>query len=445
LFQFIYIIQLIKIYILQKKSSVLSNKIKEERSNALLLLNLMVMLKVIMKKLKIMLMQAFIFLPLLVSAGEKTTIRDTVRVALFNIWEMSSDKLNDLNLDKSGKNEQLTAAAEIIQNIRPHVLVINEIDHDLDALAAGNGHNLNARRFNDAYLNQGNNPIDYYYSYAAPCNTGILAGKDFDNNDKIATDRDRGSRDHGGDCYGYGSYPGQYSMAILSRLPLAEEQVRTFQNFLWKDLPDNLMPEEWYSPDETEIFRLSSKSHWDVPFKVGENLVHLLISHPTPPGFDGPEDRNGRRNFDEIKMWVHYINNDSVMIDDYGIRGGLKENERFLIIGDLNAGPQGDKLESGERSIEQILTHARIKDCGEFLVSEGALRGQTAGPPNFFERRTSGWGERSRRIDHLLPSINLEVIKGGVYWPDAKLDAEGAARAEKASDHRLLWLDIVVP
>ncbi len=386
----------------------------------------------------------FVLMAILLVCGctaEKTTAKDLVRIAQFNIWEMSTKKLTEIDSNGVGQNEQLIAAAEIIRKINPDVLVVNEIDHDIDALNSGKDISLNAHRFNESYLNQGEKSFHYPYVYVAPCNTGFLAGKDFDNNGKVATEADRGSRDHGGDCYGYGSYPGQYSMAILSRYPLQIGKARTFQKFLWKDLPDNLIPTEWYSANEIEIFRLSSKSHWDVPVQIGEKTIHLLISHPTPPVFDGDEDRNGRRNYDELRMWVHYINNDSVMVDDSGTRGGLDENESFIIAGDLNAAPQGDKLETGQRSIDQLLNHALINDCGELLVSKGALDGREPGPPKYMERRTSGWEGRGLRIDHLLPSKDLKPVSGGVYWPDSTIDPEGAAMAKKASDHRMIWLD----
>ncbi len=387
----------------------------------------------------------FVLLFVVLSAGgwntEKTTSKDPVRFALFNIWEMSTKKLTDVDSSGVGRNKQLKAAAEIIRNINPDVLVLNEIDHDIDALLTGKDLALNPHRFNDAYLNQGENPLSYPFVYAAPCNTGILSGMDLDNNGKIATEADRGSRDHGGDSYGYGDYPGQFSMAILSRYPLQHEKARTFQKFLWKDLPDNLIPADWYSAEKIEIFRLSSKSHWDIPVKIGDKTVHLLISHPTPTGFDGGEDRNGRRNYDEIRMWVHYISNDSVMVDDAGIRGGLGENESFIIAGDLNAAPRGAKLETGQRSIDQLLKHTRINDCGNLLISKGALYGREPGPPGYLERRTAGWAGRGLRIDHLLPSVDLQPLNGGVYWPDATVDAEGTALAIKASDHRLIWLD----
>ncbi len=387
-----------------------------------------------------------ILVPLLLSISgsgcnaEKPAEKKVVRFAQFNILEMSTQKLTETDASGVGQNEQLIAAAEIVRQNNPDVLVLNEIDLDLSS--AGNELSLNAQRFNDAYLSQGEKPLSYPYIYAAPSNTGMLAGKDFDNNGMIASEADRGSRNHGGDSYGYGAYPGQYAMAILSRFPLQLENARTFQKFLWKDLPDNLIPAEWYAADEIEVFRLSSKSHWDVPVEIGETVIHLLVSHPTPPVFDGPEDRNGRRNYDEIRMWVHYLNNDSVMIDDNDVRGGLSENASFIIAGDLNAAPQGDKLETGQRSIDQLLHHPRVNDCGHLLVSEGALKGQKPGPPNYVERWTTGWRSgRGLRIDHLLPSKDLNPVGGGVFWPDSTANPAAAALAEKASDHRLIWLD----
>ncbi len=55
------------------------------------------------------------------------------------------------------------------------------------------------------------------------------------------------------------------------------------------------------------MLRLSSKSHWDIPLQIGGAIVHVLTAHPTPPVFDGPEDRNGCRNHDEIRLWSDYI------------------------------------------------------------------------------------------------------------------------------------------
>ena len=376
--------------------------------------------------------------------GGEIREKETVRVASFNIWEMSTTKITDVDENGVGQNEQLKAAATIIRKINPDILVINEIDHDIDALRDGNDLTLNARRFQDAYLRQDDTFKEYPYIFAAPCNTGLLSGKDLNNDGIVATPENAYSREYGDDSFGWGAYPGQYSMALLSRYPFMKENIRTFQKFLWKDLPDNLIPTDWYSPDEIEVLRLSSKSHWDIPVMIEKKTIHMLISHPTPPILDGPENRNGRRNYDEIRMWVHYIENDSVLVDDQGVRGGLPESESFIIAGDLNAAPHGDRLESGESSINLLLKHDRIQDCGDLLVSRGALNGHKPGPPKYRERRTAGWGNRGLRIDHLLPSTDLNVVGGGVYWPDMSIDAEEAAMTRKASDHRLIWLDISI-
>ena len=46
-----------------------------------------------------------------------------------------------------------------------------------------------------------------------------------------------GKTDGPADAYGYGAFPGQYGMLVLSRFPFDLDNVRTFQKFLWKDMP----------------------------------------------------------------------------------------------------------------------------------------------------------------------------------------------------------------
>jgi hypothetical protein len=103
--------------------------------------------------------------------------------------------------------------------------------------------------------------------------------------------------------------------------------------------------ESWYSEEELKVFRLSSKSHWDVPIEIDGEVVHFLAAHPTPPVFDGPEDRNGKRNHDEIRLFADYISDDdkdsSYIYDDNGKYGGIggKGKAKFVIVGDYNADP----------------------------------------------------------------------------------------------------------
>lgn len=381
------------------------------------------------------------------SASVDVTAKEPVafRVATFNIRELSTKNLTNVDANGIGQNRQTQAAAQVIQRINPDVLLICEIDHDYSTFDGSNASlTTNLKRFHDHYINQGDGAVEYNYFYAAPCNTGILSPFDFDNNNRVATKADESTRDHGGDTWGYGEYPGQYSMGIMSRFPIDETQTRTFQNFLWKDLPGNHLPSEWYSPEEQEAFRLSSKSHWDVTINLPNgSRFHLFASHPTPPVFDGPEDRNGLRNFDEVCFWAEYINNQPALYDDSGKRGGFNSSAPFVILGDLNADEKGTPIKSGEVAIKTLLNHPQIVDHTEFTQSKGGLMNRPAGAPEFWERATADF-LNGARADYVLASKNLNVKDGGVFWPSPEEDAEGNKLALDASDHRLVWLDVLI-
>jgi len=367
----------------------------------------------------------------------------TLRVATFNIRELSFEKLNTVDASGKGMHAEVQAAAEIIQRIRPDVLVINEIDHEygqFDVDFTGP-----VRQFVEAYLNIGDAAIDYPYVYAAPCNTGLPTGVDLNGDGHVAQMGDARSTEYAADCFGWGEYPGQYSMALLSRYPIDEAGVRTFQTFRWRDLPGNHLPEDYYQ-DNAELLRLSSKSHWDVPVRIGKKRLHLLLSHPTPPGFDGPEDRNGRRNFDELKFWVHYLENDPALKDDAGRVGGYAGDEPFLFAGDLNADPANEAVYEGVTAIGQLLHHPRVQETSPFLTSEGSAYGRQSGASDYSAHYTAQFGRDMRmRIDYLLPSLDIKVVRGGVFWPSPDTDQAGFDLAERASDHRLIWLDITLP
>ncbi len=68
---------------------------------------------------------------------------------------------------------------------------------------------------------------------------------------------------------------------------------RNFGRFSGRDMPGALLPKKpdggsWYSTEALGVLRLSSKNHCDVAMRVGDKVIHILASHPTPPAFDGP-------------------------------------------------------------------------------------------------------------------------------------------------------------
>ena len=360
----------------------------------------------------------------------------SARVAVFNIWELGAEKVDRVDEQGLGAFPQLQSAARVIARVRPDILVLKEIDYHP-------GRNL-PRIFLERYLDpllhrEGERPLPYPYLVYLPVNTGLPSGLDLDND---------GRTDSPEDAWGFGRYPGQYGMAVLSRFPVQMKLVRTFRGLRWVTMPGHLMPDgregrpAWYSADEAAVLRLSSKSHWDVPIDIHGRTVHLLVSHPTPPVFDSTEDRNGRRNHDEIRLWADYISvaaddQTTYLVDDQGRRGGLGDDQPFIIAGDLNADPYREGP-LGPPSIEMLLKHPRVLDPRP--SSEGELPNRRESSyPGDPRQRTSAYG----RIDYLLPSRNLEISKAGVFVPpqdspDRKL-VEGD---DRASDHLMVWLDL---
>ena len=388
--------------------------------------------------------------------GQEST---QVRFATYNVSLYGSAAGEVAERLAAGDDKQARAEAEIIQRVQPDVILLNEVDFDPTGKLV--------ETFQKKYLEVGQNvsessagpakPIVYKYCYFAPSNTGAHSGHDLDRNGRV-TDT-VGSRDYGSDSWGFGQYPGQYGMVVLSKYPIAVEQVRTFKNFLWKDLPGALLPDnpatpepaDWYSPEALAHFPLSSKSHWDVPIQVGERTIHLLVSHPTPPAFDGEEDRNGRRNHDEIRFWVDYISSAGAphLYDDNGQHGGLAAGESFVIMGDLN----GDSHDGqGQAGIAKLLAAPELaqhpapeSDGGEEQARlQGGINDAHEGNPrNDTLDAADEDGPGNLRLDYVLPSKDSKVVASAVFWPqntDTLFKLVGTFPFP-SSDHHLVWVD----
>ena len=375
---------------------------------------------------------------------------EPVRFATFNASlnrNFDGQLVSDLS---TTTNAQARTVAEIIQRTRPDVLLINEFDFVEDGLAA--------ELFQDNYLSVGQmgaDPIDYPYHFVAPSNTGIPSGFDLNNNGVVAGPDD---------AFGFGFFPGQFGMAVFSKYPIDYDSVRTFQLFLWKDMPGALLPDDlttpepadWYSQEELEVFRLSSKSHWDVPIRIGARQVHFLVSHPTPPVFDGPEDRNGKRNHDEIRFWADYVTpgpTSAYIYDDEDVPGGLEPGSTFVIAGDQNSDPlDGDSIPGSIQQLtEHRLVNTQVTPDSEGAVEASALQGRAnlthRSDPRFDTADFSDGAPGNLRADYVLPRVNLRIQDAGVFWPtqaDPLFRLTGVFPFP-SSDHRLVWVDVNVP
>ena len=361
---------------------------------------------------------------------------DRIRFATFNAsMNRSTDGELAIAL-RNGADPQIAKVAGIIRAVDPDVILINEFDY-------GAGHD---RAFVRNYLGDA-----YPFSFIAPSNTGLATGLDLDGDG--ATGSEAGTVELAGDSHGFGMFEGQYGMAVLSKYEIAVEEVRTFRTFRWKDMPGARLPANpdgtpFYSEEALESLRLSSKSHWDVPVRVGGTVVHFLVCHPTPPVFDGPEDRNGARNADEVRFWSDYIAGAEYVYDDAGLKGGLANDAHFVIAGDMNADPADGESVPG--AIRQLLEHPRIDTSatpaangGEAAaMTQGGANAGHAGNPRFDTADFSDTAPGNLRVDYVLPSANLGVVAAGVFWP---MDGRPGAALIDASDHRLVWTDVTLP
>lgn len=303
---------------------------------------------------------------------------------------------------------QVDAAVQVIVALDADVLLLTGVDFDMAAAA------LTALADRLAA-----NGAGYPYRLAALPNAGMPTGFDLDRNGKLGEARD---------AMGYGRFHGQAGMALLSRLPLGD--LVDHSSFPWADLPGADLP-----PDMTGLerlgLRLSSTGHWQVPVLLPEGgAITVLGWSATPPVFDGPEDRNGRRNHDETAFWLRLLD---------GALPAPAPEPPFILMGEAGLDPQDGEGRPG--ALRALLGDPRLQDPaprGKHGRVEPTHKGDPALDTAFYPKGPGGL-----RVDYVLPSADLRVTEVGVLWP-AATDPLIAA-LQSASRHYPVWVDIVLP
>ncbi|WP_274348470.1 endonuclease/exonuclease/phosphatase family protein [Xanthomonas campestris] len=374
-----------------------------------------------------------------------STTAAPLRIATYNT-SLYSDEAGGLVRELQGDSAHARKIAAVLQRVRPDLVLLNEFDFDPAHRAA----DLFQQRYLQVAQPGGGDALSYPYRYLAPVNTGVPSGLDLDNNGSVGGD----GRSRGNDAWGYGLHPGQYGMLVLSRYPIDAQAVRSFQLLKWSALPGALRPVDpatrrsFYNDAIWAQLRLSSKSHWDVPVRTPLGVVHALVSHPTPPVFDGAEKRNAARNHDELQLWRAYLDNaaDTTrwLCDDQGRCGGLERDAHFVILGDLN----NDPIDGAGRheAIRALINHPRVLQYptpvsagGPEKTAEYAAQGIAhTGDPH---QVTGDFGPQAgtMRLDYVLPSHQFTLAGSGIFWPASS--SPDAAIAD-GSDHHAVWVDL---
>ncbi|KUF10696.1 endonuclease [Pseudoponticoccus marisrubri] len=301
---------------------------------------------------------------------------DTLRLAT---WHGDFSRKGPGLLVKALAGEDPVPGLDLLAETGADVLLLTQIDYDAGHVALGL---LQSRLFALG--------LEYSHVYAARPNTGRATGRDLDGDGRRGGPRD---------AQGFGWFAGQGGMAVLSRHPLRAMQ--DLSGLLWRDLPDSAMRADDLGHD---IQRLSSAAHWHLRVETPDGSLDLLTLAATPPVFDGPEDRNGRRNRDEVLLWAHVIDG----------RLGTPPDAPFAVIGNLNLDPaRGDGIRSAP---QRLLVHPRLQDP---LPGQPTVTWDSTGP---------------MRVSYVLPDRQLRVAGAGVTSP-----------AEGAGPHGLVWVDLVLP
>ncbi len=339
---------------------------------------------------------------------------DTLRIATYHT-ELSRDGPGLLLRDITGEDDQSRAVAKVIATAAPDILLLTGFDYDAGRLA------LTALR--DRIAAEGG-PA-YPHLFALPPNRGVPSGLDL-NRDGLLGGPD--------DALGYGEFAGQAGMALLSMYPVEATGVMDLSGLLWRDLPGATLPvlpdgTSFYADNALELLPLSTTGHWMVPVDTPNGLVTLMAFYATTPVFDGPEDRNGLRNRDELRLW-------QLVLD-----GSLAAapSGPFVILGNANLDPvDGAGYPEAMRS---LLSDLRLQDPAPSSAGGAAAADPTQSGPS--GQDTADWPEPdpgNLRVDYVLPSANLHVVESGVFWPDPGDPL--ADTVTTASRHRLVWVDL---
>lgn len=332
---------------------------------------------------------------------------ETVRIASYNV-EMYRKTPGVMLRDILRNDPQAEAVARVIAHNAPDILLLQGVDYDAELHGARALRNLVAKA-----------GLHYPHIFALRPNTGMVTGVDLNGD---------GRKDGAADAQGFGYFSGQRGMVLFSRWPIEVDKVQDFSSLLWQNLPGAALPMHDSAPFPSEqaqaVQRLSSTGHWIVPVSASNGTTITVMGFAaTPPVFDGPEDRNGLRNADEIHLWDHVLDGNL----------GNAPTQQFFVLGTANLDPT--KGQGRHHAIQSLLGHALLQDTNPKSDQHGA--------------DTVDWPEPDpgdMRVDYVLPSADWTVVQSGIFWPDAIASGPGSIGDDVAlaSRHRLVWVDVLI-
>lgn len=354
----------------------------------------------------------------------------TLEAGLFATQEGSQALEQLIGALETGNHSVARAVAQTAQISAPDVLVLTGVSYDSSERIA--------QLLRDRYLasgQHGESGLEYPYYYTSGTNSGLESGADLDRDGAIGGP---------GDAIGAGNYPGERGVVVFSQYAILDDEVRTFQEFLWEDLPENSMDTDLYSSLEKSILRLHQTSLWDVPVDVEGETVHV-IAHAIAAANDEAAEEDLARAEDERRVLADYVSGRSwYLYDDDGELGGLDQGESFVLAGHTLPADAGD---AEPENLDALLEEPGLQDPEPEAVSAEPLTQRSSSADSADPAATHRVeGGNHMRSSFVLPSQNFGVSSSGVFWP-----AEGEygyelvdPQRQSSLNDRLVWADLTL-
>ena len=315
-----------------------------------------------------------------------------LNVVHWNIKELSSKDLEN--------KDRLKNIRSVLNNLEYNLLSINELQYDLPEIpnykfqTRGQNAEKLARSLN---LNTTSMAISFNQA-----NTGNKAkkfkGTYFNKNTPKASAYI--------DDQNYGLFPGQYSTALLSYFPIKEEIL--IHDLKWtefnKDIKLSKFKTSKNKPIDKDI-ELFDKSFTDNIIEYDNVEIHIITLHAVPSyHFGNKNTPNYERNRDQLRFLEWYLTGgtdlDISLPKRYAHIKPLKENERFIIMGDLNVSIYNDQ--PGSKVLRRIFKMAKM------WIEK----------PSHTHENQSFDSKRNPLLLDYIAFRGLKIIDAGIYKPN---------------------------
>lgn len=381
---------------------------------------------------------------------EQRSEKESLRVATVSAG-LSEDEEGALaERLEGGQDEAAQMLARNIQKTRPDVLLITDIDTDTHVPDIFKDQYLAEAQADGEAGSKDLSPLDYRYVYAASTNAGVQSGADLNGN---------GSTGDAGDAFGVGHFEGQRSMILYSRYPIKQDEVRTFNDLIWSELPGNSLDTEKYSKLVRSVLPLNSTSLWDVPLDVDGETVHVVATGLTP---DQGEGADADRRLDQLRFLNMYLSDSDELrdlTDDAGAYGGLEQEANAVVLGAL--GPDVESLDEnvGQKRQDAAEELETFLDSGELDVAKPSSAGAQCEDDASPQIRTildfvcatqyaTRIGGGTSRSDYVAAANGSTVSKSGIEAAMSRAVAEkssaGTSSASSAGARRMVWADVTL-